>query len=63
MLESDKAETFATFISLVGVSIFGAGAISCSGCFSITGTGSATTEGVATSIISGDFTGISSTLP
>ncbi|MEZ0006588.1 hypothetical protein ABH942_001958 [Flavobacterium sp. 28YEA47A] len=63
MLESDKAETLATPISLVGASIFGAGAVSCSGCFSITGAGSATTGGVAISIISGDFTGISSTLP
>lgn len=65
MLESDKAEIFVTLLSSIGVDVstLATGAISFSDFSSIAGTGSATTGGVATWIISGDFTGISSTLP
>jgi hypothetical protein len=65
MLESDKAEIFVTLLSSIGVDVstLATGAISFSGFSSTAGTGSATTGGVATWIISGDLTGISSTLP
>jgi hypothetical protein len=50
MLESDKAETFVTLLSSigVGVSTLATGVISFSGFSSIAGTDSATTGGVAT---------------
>ncbi|MDQ7961954.1 MULTISPECIES: hypothetical protein [Flavobacterium] len=49
-------------MSFVVISVLGV-TFSFSGCFSIIGMGSATIGAVPTSMISGDLTGISSTLP